>query len=399
MRKFIFACIFYASVISVKAQDPNESNYDELKVPQYSLPDILLSETKERITSKTSWEKLRRPELLSLFEENVYGKMPRSYDSIRHTVTHEDLESMDGKAILKEVLITVFKEGRSVKINLILFIPKHALKPVPAFLLINNRPKENTDPSRRQKSEFWPAEEVINSGYAIAAIHVSDMAPDDPKLFMNGVLQLYPEQLTADNGMRTIGAWAWGASRVMDYFEKEPLVDESKVAIVGHSRGGKASLWAAAQDQRFALCISNCSGSTGAKLARRQFGERIRKINTSFPHWFTPNYKKFNDKEELLPIDQHMLLALAAPRPVYATNASEDLWADPTGTFLSLKHAELVYKLYGLRSGLPDVPPAINTSIFKSPLAYHNREGIHNLTLYDWNNFIKFADYHFKKNY
>lgn len=397
MRVSLFAFIFFLLVDSVKAQDHQESNYDESKVPGYILPDVLVSRSNEPIKTKAAWEKLRRPELLSLFEENIYGKMPREYDSIRHTTIHEDSNSMNGKAHLKEVKITIYRSGKSVDVNLILFTPNDAKKPVPAFLLINNRPKENTDPSRKQKSEFWPAEEVINSGYAIAAIHVSDMAPDDPKLFMNGVLQLYPEQLAADNGMRTIGAWAWGASRVMDYFEKEPFIDETKVAIVGHSRGGKASLWAAAQDQRFALCISNCSGSTGAKLARRQFGERIRRINSSFPHWFTPNYKKFNDKEDLLPVDQHMLIALAAPRPVYATNASEDLWADPTGTFLSLKHSEEVYRLYGLRSRLPDAPPAINTAIIKSPLAYHNREGIHNLTVYDWNNFIGFADFHFKK--
>ena len=397
MRTLLLASIIFASIISVKAQDQIESNYDEAKVPAYTLPDPLNSLAGKKISNKKEWEKTRKPEILRLFEDNIYGQLPKDYDKITFTTIHEDSNSMNGKAHLKEVLIEVFRINKSIKIKLVVFIPKNAPKPVPAFLLINNRPKENTDPSREQKSEFWPAEEVINSGYAIAAIHVSDLSPDDPKLFMNGVLQLYPEQLAADNGMRAIGSWAWGASRVMDYFEKEPLVDETKVAIVGHSRGGKASLWTAAQDHRFALSISNCSGSTGAKLARRQFGERIRRINTSFPHWFTPNYKKFNDKEDLLPVDQHMLIALAAPRPVYATNASEDLWADPTGTFLSLKNAETVYRLYGLQSGLPDAPPAINTAIIKSPLAYHNREGSHNLTFYDWNNFIKFADHHFKK--
>ena len=397
MRTLLLASVIFASIISVKAQDQIESNYDEAKVPAYTLPDPLNSLAGKKISNKKEWEKTRKPEILRLFEDNIYGQLPKDYDKITFTTIHEDFNSMNGKAHLKEVLIEVFRINKSIQINLVVFTPKNAPKPVPAFLLINNRPKENTDPSRKQKSEFWPAEEVINSGYAIAAIQVTDLAPDDPKLFMNGVLQLYPEQLAADNGMRAIGSWAWGASRVMDYFEKEPLVDETKVAIVGHSRGGKASLWTAAQDQRFALCISNCSGSTGAKLARRQFGERIRRINTSFPHWFTPNYKKFNDNEDLLPVDQHMLIALAAPRPVYATNASEDLWADPIGTFLSLKNAETVYRLYGLRSGLPDVPPSINVGIIESPIAYHNREGIHDLTVFDWKNFIKFADYHFRE--
>lgn len=272
-----------------------------------------------------------------------------------------------------------------------LFIPNSTRKPAPAFVLINNRGKENTDPSRTVKSQFWPAEMVIDSGFAIAAFHVSDLAPDDKQQYINGVLQLYPEQLQADNGMRAIGAWAWGASRVMDYLQQEPLIDAKKVAIVGHSRGGKTSLWAAAEDQRFAICISNCSGNTGAALARRQFGERISRINTSFPHWFNNNYKKFNDKENALPVDQHELIALIAPRPVYITNASKDLWADPTGTFLSLKNAEKVYALYGLRSALPSEPPAINTPVVQPPMAYHNREGVHDMTAYDWKNFVHFA--------
>lgn len=398
MRSLLFAFFFLVSIFSVRAQNHEESNYDETKVPMYTLPDPLKSQAGKKISSASKWEKIRKPEILRLFEDNVYGQLPEDYDSIKFTTVREDTKSMGGKAHLKEVLIEVFRINKSVKINLILFTPNNALKPVPAFLLINNRPKDNTDPSRVQKSEFWPAEEVINSGYAMAAIHVSDMAPDDPKLFMNGVLQLYPEQLTADNGMRAIGAWGWGASRVMDYFEKEALIDETRVAIVGHSRGGKASLWAAAQDERFALCISNCSGSTGAKLARRQFGERVKRINTSFPHWFTPNYKKFNDREDLLPVDQHMLIALSAPRPVYATNASEDLWADPKGTFLALKNAEKVYNLFGSKSGLGNEPPALNSVVIESPLAYHNRIGKHDMTLFDWKNFIRFADYHFKEN-
>ena len=167
--------------------------------------------------------------------------------------------------------------------------------------------------------------------------------------------------------------------------------------MVGHSRGGKASLWAAAEDQRFAICITNCSGNTGAALARRKFGERIERINTRFPYWFNTNYKKFNNNEDFLPVDQHMLISLIAPRPIYATNASKDLWADPTGTYLSLKNAECVYALYQIKSALPLNPPAINDPVIKSHLAYHNRDGVHNLTAYDWGNFIQFAKYHYRK--
>lgn len=392
MKKII--ALIYLSIFSIHIW---AQNYDESKVPQYILPDVLKTTNNVVIKNKADWEKLRRPEIIKLFENNIYGQMPTLYDSIGYLVTNENAAAMNGKARLKQVVIEVFNHNKSVKINLVLFIPATANKPVPAFLLINNRGKENTDPIRITKSEFWPAETIIDSGYAIAAFNVNDLAPDNKENFATGLLQLYPDQLTADNGMRAIGAWAWGASRVMDYFERDKTINAKKIAVVGHSRGGKASLWAAAQDQRFAICISNCSGNSGAALARRKFGETIKAINTSFPYWFNNNYKKFNDNADSLPVDQHMLIASIAPRPVYATNASKDLWADPTGSFLSLKNAEKVFALYGLKSNLPANPPGINQPVIQSIIAYHNREGVHNLTLYDWINFIKFANYHYKK--
>jgi hypothetical protein len=381
---------------SLQAQDPN---YDETKVPQYVLPDVLKSAAGKPVRNRKEWERSRRGEILTLLENNIYGHMPKVYDSVLYTIASENKMSMQGRAHLKEVLIEVFNQGKSVKINLVLFVPNNAPKPMPAFVLINNRSKDNIDPARDTKSNFWPAEVVVDAGYAIAAFHVDDLAPDHRDLFINGVLQLYPEQLEADNGMRAIGAWAWGASRIMDYFQKDSLIDKEKVVVVGHSRGGKASLWAAAQDERFAICVTNCSGNTGAALSRRQFGERIAVINTAFPHWFNNNYKAFNNNEDSLPVDQHMLIALIAPRPVYATSASEDLWADPKGTFLCLKNAEPVFSLYGLKSSLPKEPPSIDKPVIQSPIAYHNRAGKHDLTLYDWKSFIKFADYHFKSGY
>lgn len=397
MKKLILAFTFLAFIQLAKAQDHDEANYDESKVPAYTLPDVLKTSDNRVVTNKTMWEKVRRPEILTLFEDNIYGQMPKTYSSIKYSTTNENANAMEGRAKLKETLIEVVNNGKTVKINLTLFVPNKAKKPVPVFLLINNRGKENTDPTRATKSDFWPAEMVIDSGYAIAAIQVSDLAPDDKAKYVDGVLQLYPRQLSADNGMKAIGAWAWGASRAMDYFETDKDIDAKKVAVVGHSRGGKASLWAAAEDQRFAICVTNCSGNTGAALARRQFGERINRINASFPHWFNNNYKKYNNNENALPVDQHMLVSLIAPRLLYATNASKDLWADPTGTFLSLKNAEKVYALYGLKSGLPANPPGINQPIIQSPIAYHNREGEHNLTAYDWANFINFANYHYKR--
>lgn len=372
-------------------------NYDEAKVAPYTLPEVLQTQDGKRVKSKSAWEKKRRPEIVKLFEDHVYGQVPVDFDSIHFEVTKEVADAMEGKAKLKEVTISVWRQNRVVDIQLTLFIPNGRTNPASAFLLINNRGKENTDPTRVVKSEFWPAEMVVEGGYAIAAIHVSDAAPDDKEKYREGVLRLYPEQIDAANGMKAIGAWGWAASRVMDYFENDKDIDAQKVAIVGHSRGGKAALWAGAQDERFAIGISNNSGNTGAALSRRNFGETVKVINDAFPHWFSDSYKKYNDNESALPVDQHMLLALMAPRPLYVTSASEDLWADPKGSYLSLVHAQPVYDLYRRPSALSPEPPPINTPVINSTLAYHNREGIHNLTAYDWQNFILFADRHFGK--
>jgi len=392
MLQVRIAFVFLIALTKAGAQ-----NYDESKVPSYTLPQILKTSGGNVVNNKKTWEATRRPEILNLFEHNVYGKMPRAFDSVRFNSTHEDKNAMNGKAHLKEVSISVWNKGAHVIIDVTLFAPNNRKK-APVFLLINNRSKRNTEAARDTLSEFWPAEMLIDSGYGIAAFHIGDAAPDNKENYSNGALKLFPEQLTASNGMKAIGAWSWAASRVMDYFERDKQVDSKNVFVVGHSRGGKAALWAGAQDQRFAMVFSNCSGNTGAALSRRKFGETIARINTQFPHWFADNYKKYNNNEAALPVDQHMLLALIAPRPLYVTNASKDLWADPTGTYLSLKKAEDAYALYNKHSRLPILPPGINVPVIRSFLGYHNREGIHDLTAYDWNNFVQFASYYLKNS-
>jgi hypothetical protein len=392
MRKNVLFYLFlFCSFIHVYGQ-----NYDETKVPLYTLPALLTTSDHHPITSAAGWGNSRRPEILKLFEDNVYGQMPKVYDREEFSVTQEPA-AMNGRATLKQVTVTIWKDTSSVKIHLVMFIPNHIQKPVPVFLLINNRDAALADAARAVKSAFWPAEMVIDSGYAIAAFQVNDAAPDDKQNYWNGVLRLYPEQRTRNNGMKAIGAWAWAASRIMDYFEKDKDVDAKKVCLVGHSRGGKAALWAGAEDPRFAIVFSNCSGNSGAALSRRRFGETVKAINDQFPHWFCENYKKYNDHEDDLPVDQHMLIALIAPRPVYVTSASKDLWADPKGTFLALQNAQPVYTLYGKHVALPADLPPVNTPVIHSIEGYHIREGEHDLTSYDWGNFIQFANYHFFK--
>ncbi|MCX2492905.1 prolyl oligopeptidase family serine peptidase [Pedobacter sp. PF22-3] len=371
-------------------------NYDESTVPAYTLPDILLTAEGKKIKAVSAWEKHRRPEVLALFEEHVYGKTPARFDSLKFVVTKENVVAMAGKAYLKEITITAWNSGNSVSFPVVLFIPNKRTKPAPVFLLINNRSSRNTDPTRIEKSDFWPAEMVIDSGYAIAAFHHSDVAPDRKDSYQNGVLkQLFPEELEKDNGMKAIGVWAWAASRVMDYFKTDKEIDSGKVVLVGHSRGGKTALWAAAQDQRFAMVLSSCSGSTGASLARRKYGETISLINKQFGYWFNNNYKKYSNDVNSLPLDQHMLIGLVAPRPVYTTNATEDRWADPYGSFSSLVQAKPVYDLYGKKVTLPANMPGVNKPIIHSAIGYHFREGKHDLNIYDWTNFIRFAKLHF----
>ena len=365
-------------------------NYDESKVPAYTLPDVLLTTRNQVVSDKLTWERYRRPEVLAFFRNDVYGQMTHTYEDLEFIFTNMASGAMNGKATLKEADITVKKVGKSVKIHLVYFIPNNRKGPVPVFLLINNRDKKNTDPARNEKSEFWPAEAIIDSGFAVAAFHVNDVAPDDKDQYKNGAIQLYPEQEKVPNGMKAIGAWAWGASRVLDYFEQEPDINARKVFVVGHSRGGKAALWAGAVDERFAMVFSNCSGNSGAALSRRKFGETIKMINDRFPHWFTDNYKKYNDNEEALPVDQHMLISLIAPRPVYVTSATKDLWADPLGMYLALYHGQAAYNLYGIPK-IPAEPPAVSVPLHAKAIGYHMREGVHDMTLYDWNNFIQFA--------
>jgi hypothetical protein len=373
-------------------------NYDESKVGEYQLPELLSTENGQSVSSPEQWENVRRPEILKLFEDHVYGQVPKDFDNIKFKVINQDKKAMDGKATLKEVAITITRNKKSVTMNLLMFTPNKVKKPVPMFLVINHRGIRTMDVTRQNKDGFWPAEEVIEAGYGISGFDVIDVSPDDKVKFTEGILdQLYPEQLKMDNGMRGLGAWGWGASRAIDYFEKDKSVDANKIISVGHSRGGKSSLWLGAQDKRVAITISNESGNSGAALSRRNFGETIERITTNFPYWFCPNYRQYVGNEDKLPVDQHMLIALIAPRAVYVASAAEDLWADPKGQYLALKEAQPVFKLYGIETNLPPEMPVVNEQIIRPHMGFHNREGKHNMTPFDWQQFIQFADNYFNK--
>lgn len=374
-------------------------NTDESKVPCYSLPDPFVSLKGDLIHSRHDWENIRRPELIHLFEEHVYGKVPGDFDHISFDLAKEDTEAMSGAAHLKEIDITVCRKGNEVTIRLILFIPKNISLPVPVFLLINHR--DSVDPARKVKTDYWPAELLIERGYAAAVFHVMDVSDDNPDTFAEDILTLlYPEQLSMRDGMRGLSAWAWGAMRIMDYFESDPDIDEKRAAVIGHSRGGKAALWTGAQDTRWAITISNESGCGGAALSRRRFGETLQQINVRFPYWFADNFKSYNEREDVLPVDQHLLIACMAPRAVYVASASKDLWADPTGEFLSLRLGSRVYQdIYKIPVMLPAEFPGVNQPIHQSCVGHHIREGTHDLNRFDWEQFMDFADKFYRRRF
>ena len=380
------------TVQSLSAKQP-DINYDESRVPAYSLPDPL--ETRSgTIKTREEWTR-HRTEILELFREHVYGRSPGRPEQVRFEPMETNSSAMDGAATLKRVAIITRHATQEHRFELTLFLPNSVRGPAPVFLFLNNRAPTNTDATRKERSGFWPAEDVIARGYGIAAVQNDEIAPDDRSRFREGVLHLFENEETeprADHAWGALAAWAWGASRAMDYFITDTHVSVSQVAVVGHSRGGKAALWAGAEDERFALVVSNESGEGGAALTRRKYGETLARITNAFPHWFAPGYKRFVGREEALPVDQHMLLALIAPRALYVASASDDLWADPRGEFLSQVHASPVYALFGEPAFRENQMPPVDEPLVSGRRGYHVRSGTHNLTPYDWKSFMDFAD-------
>jgi len=369
-----------------------EFNYFEEKVPSYTLPPLLTALNGTIVKNASEWEKTRRNEILELFRENVYGRVPLTPYTKSYKLVREDKNAMGGAATLKMVDITITSDNKSLVIHLILFVPNKVNKPVPVYLLIDNRGPENTDPDRKVKSEFWPAEEMIARGYAAAVFSNADVDPDNFDDFKNGIHGLLDRGVRQPDSWGTIAAWAWGASRCMDYFETDKDINSKKVAVVGHSRGGKTALWTGAEDQRFAMVVSNESGCGGAALARRRFGETVARINTAFPHWFCSNYKKWANNENAMPVDMHMLLALIAPRVLYVDCASDDLWGDPRGSYLALYYSLPAFQLYDMNTSIPEVMPPLNKQVTAGKVAFHIRDGNHNMLMKDWNWFMDFSD-------
>lgn len=399
-------------------------NYDESKVPEYKLPDPLTFENGKSVASSSDWYGKRRMEILGLFEKEMFGRIPEFNYNQLYILNESDSSALNGIAIRKQITIRIMINDQNIDINVLIYQPK-SKSPAPVFLgynfdgnqtihndsaifitsswvandtepgINNNRSNENT---RGIASSRWPVGTIIEHGFALATVYYGDIDPDYDDGFRNGIHGLVYDagEIPASDEWGSIAAWAWGLSRVMDYLESDPSFNSEKVTVVGHSRLGKTALWAGAIDERFAVVISNNSGCGGAALSRRQFGETVERINTSFPHWFCDNFNNYNKKERKLPVDQHMLIALMAPRPVYIASATEDLWADPRGEFLAALAADTVYRFLGL-PGLPvKTMPAPDQPAIDGYIGYHLRTGKHDVTTWDWEQYLKFAENHLR---
>lgn len=427
------AAALLAAVFAVPAFAANTPgfNYDESKVGAYTLPDPLVRNDGTPVRDAAAWQRERRPELLELYAREVYGRTPGGRPAGMHwAVTSVDRAALGGKAVRKEVTIwfTAAKEGP--KAHLLIYqpvAPAGAKVSWPAFLglnyygnscvnadpgitpstawmrtnaefgIVNNRATEAT---RGKHASRWDVENVVARGYATATLYYGDLCEDRPEGFAGGVAKLFgTPAMEARRGGEwgAIGIWAWGLSRALDYLVADGEIDGARVAVHGHSRLGKAALWAGVQDERFAFVISNNSGCGGAALERRNFGETVERINRSFPFWFAKNFRAYNGREDSLPVDTHCLIALMAPRPVHVASAQADEWADPKGEFLGAKHAEPVYALFGRKGlGVAD-QPAVDRPVIGDGLAYHVRTGKHDITPYDWRQYLDHADRVLKK--
>lgn len=404
-----------------------DTTSDEAKVPQYSLPDLLTLNSGEKVTSKEQWP-ARRQELLDIMSNEEYGIMPQGDVKIDAELL-ESGTAFNGKAIREQTRLTLSRDPgdgmKKVSFNMLVYRPANTDgKKVPAFLglnfhgnqtvtkdteiipptswnsdteqygILNGKP---TEASRGSSTEQWSAELLVDNGFALATVYYGDIDPDYHDCFHNGVHPLFqgPEWTRpAANEWATIGAWAWGMSRTLDYLSTLPWLDSAKVCSIGHSRLGKTSLWAGANDPRFAISYSIQSGCSGAALSKRCYGETIGVIATAFRHWFCPNYDKYIQHEDTMPFDQHFLLALMAPRPVYVSSATEDRWADPKGEFLALQETDKVYNLFNLPGLATEQMPEPEIPVGQTA-GYHIKIGPHSVHERDWKAYIAFAKRHF----
>ncbi|HEV2133498.1 MAG TPA: acetylxylan esterase [Terracidiphilus sp.] len=403
--------------------EPIPINYDESKADNYTLPDPLKLERGKEVRTASAWYHERRPQLLHLFEEDVYGRTPARPDpyGIRYKVFNVDHNALGGIALREQVEIYFKRDETGPKMDMVIYLPAHSDGPVPLFLCLsfsgvnaiagdsgvqikeiwNTREKIKVPawPLRNATSDKWPVAKILAQGYGLAVICYNDIEPDFIGGYQYSVRRLFAksgqtEQDRAPDAWGAIGAWAWGLSRAMDYLETDKAVNAKQVALVGQSRLGKTVLWAGAEDIRFAMVIDSCSGKAGASLLRHNYGETIKNLVLHWPYQFAPNFRKFMDDPDKLPVDSNELIALIAPRPVFLSTGSLDQWSDPRGTFLAAVAAGPVFQLLGVEGlGTNQFPPLDHPIMHTIGFDSHS-EG-HEITEADWDRFLEFAGMHF----
>jgi hypothetical protein len=390
-----------------KARTGHVSNYDEAKVPPYTLPDVLKMADGTPVRDADAWRTRRRPEILKVYETQIYGRLPATLPKVEWRLTSTDPGFRDGSAIRRQVLGTAGAGPRAVQIKLSVYTPAKASGRVPVILLANfgggNAPPPpaaaGRGPAVPSLGEPPVAADILARGWGYATLQYQDIQPDRANAFTEGVIGLtLPEGQTAPapDEWGTIAAWTWGISRAIDYLAGDAAIDPKRIAVQGHSRLGKTVLWASATDDRIAAVFSSCSGEMGAALARRDWGESIDDMAQNFPWQFAANFQQYAGKWASMPVDAHMLIALSAPRPVFITGGTADQWADPVGEFLAGVAAGPVYTLLGKKDlGVTALPP-LDTPVTAGDIGWHYHTGGHVATPADWSAFLTFLDKYFK---
>ena len=390
------------------------------KLPSVAeFPDVLTMSDGTKVATKKDWEDKRRPELKALFEHYMYGRFPAKPEKISAKVLFEDAKALDGKGTLREVEIT-FGPPEWPKLYLLIATPNgktpaacfvgpnfhgnhtHAADDrvrVPTVWVPPNGPgvakgTNKATAAGRGKSDSWPLQQIVEAGYAVATFYCGDIQPDRHTVRegMRATL-VQPTGPPIQDETATVMWWAWGCHRAVDYLVTDTRIDAKRLAVVGHSRLGKTALLAGAFDDRFAVVIPHQSGCGGAGPSRSKNpkAETVKRITTSFPHWFCAHFSAFGDDTTKLPFDQNALVAICAPRPVLFTNAEGDQWANPPGQFDVLSAAAPAYTLYGDAAPVAAKVPEQGT-LSDSRLGYFIRPGNHAMTPDDWKVYVRFAD-------
>lgn len=392
-----------------RARTGHVSNYDESKVGTYSLPELLVLQNGKPVRDAKTWLKAPRPEILQLYQTDIYGRVPKHAPKVRFHLAETDSNALGGTALLKEIVGQLGSGPDAPTVHVHLYLPPNSSKPVPVLLHLvffgatppPTSTSTNNAPARPRFTESGPIGDILARGFAYATVRYTEFEGDSASNNLSRVrkLALAPGQSQpAADEWGAISAWAWGASRVIDYFQTDKALDAKRIAVIGHSRLGKTVLWLGAQDSRVSVVFSSCSGEMGASLARRDYGETVDDMAANFPWQFAGNFQKYAGHWNDMPVDTHMLIALNAPHAVFITGGTKDQWADPHGEFLAEVAAGPVYRLLGRKDlGTTEFPDP-DTPIVTGDLGFNYHSGPHMIMPAEWQEFLDFADRHWKGN-